>query len=87
MTGLVVQGIRASFCFIPITAAWPLSDVRGANFASPVTLTTFIELSGDVASRPKAGPLPLMYPLGSHPVPAVPLQSVARSGLSHARER
>src|SRR5204863_6946214 len=44
-----------------------------------VVLTVFRLLLGGIDIRPRAGPLPLLYPFGSNG-----LVSVARSGLSHS---
>src|SRR5688500_3051029 len=93
MTELMVHGMSASSCRWLVNCSVPFSVVRLASLYIATALTTFIMLLGASASRPCAGPLPLLYPLQSHgpPVPlgrqlntVLPLlKSVSRIGLSH----
>ncbi len=60
MTGLIVQGISVSFCFICVSATVAFSVLCDGILYRPVALTTFMLLSGGSDMWPCAGPLPLL---------------------------
>ena len=63
---LVVQGIRSSSFDWSLIWTVPFTVVLRVNLYSPMKLTTVMELSGNDEIRPRAAPLPLLYPLASY---------------------
>src|SRR4030095_9774184 len=60
MSGLIVQGISASFWRWSVNCSVPLTVVCFGILYKPIALTTFMWLLGGSAIRPRAGPLPLL---------------------------
>ncbi len=60
MTGLIVQGIIVSSCFKFRKATFPLTRRAPRQLDEPVRADDVERVVGAVASRPRAGPLPLL---------------------------